>query len=192
MAVRTGASLTAFTVRVNVFVSVRAPSVTTTLTVVVPNWLRAGFRDKLQLGAVPELEIFALGRSVVFDEVAEMELVQFGEESTSLNEYETEVDVSSFVLVFEIELRTGASLTAFTVRTKDFVFVSAPSDITTVIVVVPLRLRTGIRDKLQFGTVPSFVIFPLGTSVVLDEVTVVDVVQSGEESTSMNEYETDT
>jgi hypothetical protein len=54
--------------------------------VVVPNWFRAGLRDKLQFGAVPELEIFALGRSVVFDEVAVMELVQFGEESTSLNE----------------------------------------------------------------------------------------------------------
>ena len=86
MAARTGASLTALTVRVNVFVSVRAPSDTTTVMVEVPFWSRAGLRDKLQFGAVPELEIFPLGRRVVLEDVTVIELVQFGDESTSLNE----------------------------------------------------------------------------------------------------------
>jgi hypothetical protein len=45
-------------------------------------------------------------------------------------------------------------------------------------------------DKLQFGAAPDFEILALGTSVVLDEVTVIDAEQSGEESTSVNEYET--
>ena len=60
--------------------------------------MRAGVIDKLQFGAVPDFVIFALGTSVVFDEVIVIELVQFGDESTSLNEYETVLDVSSFVL----------------------------------------------------------------------------------------------
>ena len=187
MAARTGASLTALTVRVNVFVSVRAPSDTTTVMVEVPFWLRAGLRDKLQLGAVPDLVIFALGRSVVFDDVAVMELVQSGEESISLKEYDTETAVSSFVLVFEIAASTGESLTELTVRVNNFVSVKTPSVTTTVIVLVPLKFRTGFRDKLQFGAVPSFEIFALGTSVVFDEVTVIELVQFGDESTSLNE-----
>ena len=187
MAARTGASLTGLTVRVNVFVSVRAPSLITTLTVVVPYWSRAGFRDKLQFGAVPELDIFAFGRSVVFDDVAVMELVQFGEESTSLNVYETVLSVSSFVLCAEMAARTGASLTALTVRINVFVSVSAPSETTTVMVEVPFWLRAGFRDKLQFGAVPDFVIFAFGMSVVFDEVAVMELVQFGDESTSLNE-----
>ena len=86
IAARTGASLTALTVRVNVFVSVRAPSETITVMVEVPFWLSAGDRERLQFGAVPDFVMFPLGRSVVLDDVTVIEVVQFGEESTSLNE----------------------------------------------------------------------------------------------------------
>jgi hypothetical protein len=42
-------------------------------------------------------------------------------------------------------------------------------------------------ERPQFGAVPDFVMLALGTRVVLDEVTVTEVVQFGVESTSLNE-----
>jgi hypothetical protein len=78
--------LTAFTVRVNVLASVSAPSETVTVTVLVPLWFSAGDKEREQLGAVPDFVILAFGRRVVLDEVTVMEVVQFGDESTSLNE----------------------------------------------------------------------------------------------------------
>ena len=89
--------------------------------------------------------------------------------------------------MFEIALRTGASLTALTVRVNDFESVRAPSETTTVMVLEPFWLSAGDKERLQFGAVPDFTIPDTGRSVVFDEVTVIDVVQSGEESTSMNE-----
>jgi hypothetical protein len=83
---KTGASLTGFTVKVKVFVSVREPSVTTTVTLVEPCSLSAGDKERLQFGAVPDFVILEFGRRVVLEEVTVMELVQSGAESTSLNE----------------------------------------------------------------------------------------------------------
>ena len=68
--------------------------------------------------------------------------------------------------------------------------VSTPSETTTVIFVDPYSFKAGDKERLQFGAVPDLVIFPLGTSVVFDEVTVIEFVQSGVESTSLIEYET--
>jgi hypothetical protein len=82
----TGASSTALTVRVKVFVSVSAPSVTVTVIVLVPFWFSAGDMERPQFGAVPDFVILALGIRVILEEVTVMELVQFGEESISLNE----------------------------------------------------------------------------------------------------------
>jgi hypothetical protein len=83
--------------------------------------------------------------------------------------------------------KTGASLTALTVKVNDFVSVRAPSESTTVMVLEPFWFRAGDKERLQFGAVPDFTIPDPGRSVVFDEVTVIDVVQSGEESTSMKE-----
>ena len=64
---------------------------------------------------------------------------------------------------------------------------SAPSETATVMVLVPFWFSAGEIERLQLGAVPDFVMLALGTSVVLDEVTVTEVVQLGEESTSLNE-----
>ena len=95
--------------------------------------------------------------------------------------------MSSLVLVLDIAANTGASLTAFTVRLKVLVSVSAPSEIATVMVLVPLRFNAGDKERLQFGAVPDFVILAFGTRVVFDDVTVMEVVQFGVESTSTKE-----
>jgi hypothetical protein len=65
--------------------------------------------------------------------------------------------------------------------------VREPSETTTVTLVDPYSLSAGDKERLQFGAVPDFVMLPFGTSVVLDEVTVIEFVQSGAESTSLNE-----
>ena len=95
--------------------------------------------------------------------------------------------MSSLVLVLEIAANTGASFTALTVRENDLVSVSSPSEITTVMVLVPFWFSAGDMERPQFGAVPDFVILAFGTSVVLDDVTVMELVQLGVESTSLNE-----
>ena len=95
--------------------------------------------------------------------------------------------MSSLVLVLLMDPKTGASLTGFTVRVKVFVSVREPSVTTTVTLVEPYSLSAGDKERLQFGAVPDFVILEFGRRVVLEEVTVMELVQSGAESTSLNE-----
>ena len=72
--------------RVKAFVSDNAPSETTTVMIVVPFWFKSGEIERAQFGAVHDFVIFELVTRVVFEDVTEIELVQFGDESTSLNE----------------------------------------------------------------------------------------------------------
>jgi hypothetical protein len=51
----------------------------------------------------------------------------------------------------------------------------------------PYSLSAGDKERLQFGADPDFVMLAFGTRVVLDEVTVMELVQFGEESTSLKE-----
>ena len=57
----------------------------------------------------------------------------------------------------------------------------------TVMVLVPFWFSAGDMERPQFGAVPDFVMLALGTRVVLEEVTVTELVQFGVESTSLNE-----
>ena len=141
---------------------------------------------KVQLGAVPPLVIELIGTKVKFDEV-KFKFKQLRFESTSLILTVMVFKTPAVVDCAEMVLIEGASSTEFTVRTKDFESVSTPSETTTVMVEVPCWLRAGAIDRLQFGAVPDFVIFALGTRVVLDEVTVIELVQFGDESASVNE-----
>jgi hypothetical protein len=65
--------------------------------------------------------------------------------------------------------------------------VRVPSETTTVTLVDPYSLSAGDKERLQLGAVPDFVMLPFGTRVVLDEVTVMELVQFGVESTSLKE-----
>jgi hypothetical protein len=95
--------------------------------------------------------------------------------------------VSSLVLVLDIAAKTGASFTALTVRENDLVSVSSPSEITTVMVLVPFWLSAGDKEREQFGAMPDFVMLAFGRIVVLDDVTVMELVQLRVESTSTKE-----
>ena len=94
---------------------------------------------------------------------------------------------TSSLIVADTLLATGASSTALTVRVKVLVSVSTPSETVTVIVLVPFWFSAGEIERLQLGAVPDFVMLALGTRVVLEEVTVTELVQFGVESTSLNE-----
>ena len=95
--------------------------------------------------------------------------------------------MSSLVLVLDIAANKGASLTALTVRENDLVSVSSPSEITTMMVLVPFWFSAGDKDREQFGAVPDLVMLAFGRSVVLDDVTVMELVQLRVESTSTKE-----
>jgi hypothetical protein len=65
--------------------------------------------------------------------------------------------------------------------------VREPSETTTVTLVDPYSLSAGDNERLQLGAVPDLVTLAFGTRVVLDDVTVMELVQLGVESTSLNE-----
>jgi hypothetical protein len=51
----------------------------------------------------------------------------------------------------------------------------------------PFWFRAGVMDKLRFEVLPELERFPSGTSVLLDEVKLIEVEQFGDESTSLKE-----
>ena len=65
-----GASLTPVTVRTKLSTSVSMLSLTVTVIVEVPDKVATGVIVAVQLGAVPDQTILAIGINVVFDEVA--------------------------------------------------------------------------------------------------------------------------
>ena len=66
----------------------------------------------VQLGAVPPRAMLALGRSVVLEDVPEINEEQVMEESTSLTDKVTVSDVFSVIVCAEMAAKTGASFTA--------------------------------------------------------------------------------
>ena len=94
----TGASFTGLTVNAKDELAVKAPSVTLTTIFAKPFWFKAGLNVTVQFGAVPPKTIFATGNNVVFDDVAETDVVQLNTLSTSvIVNAMAAVAVSSFV-----------------------------------------------------------------------------------------------
>lgn len=114
----TGASLTGVTVKLNVFTSVRAPSVTVKVKFETPLKLAAGETVAVQLGAVPAKTTLAFGTRTVFEDEAVTEPAQVSTLSTSLIVKLTTSGVSSSVVCARILLITGASFTGVTVTLK--------------------------------------------------------------------------
>jgi hypothetical protein len=106
--------------------------------------------------------------------------------STSLYRRVIRVSVSSLMVAIRL-VTTGASSTEVTVRRKDFEFGSDPSETVTSTVVEPNWLGAGDKERAQLVPDPDFVILFRGKSVRLEEVTVIESVQLGDESISVNE-----
>jgi hypothetical protein len=147
-----GASLTAFTVKINVLVFVSAPSVTTRLTVLDPLAFVTGIMVTVQFGYVPPITIPPFDKTEVVEEVADTDPVQVRVESTSsIVKGIAAVATFSFVncpLIAEI---VGASLTALTVTPKTLVAFAVPSLTVKVTVAFPLAFNTGVITAVQFG-----------------------------------------
>ena len=153
-------------------------SVTVTVIEADPFRFAAGVMAIKQFGAVPENVTLALGIRVVFVDIALKLPLQFSVESTSaIVTAIFEIAVSSSVDLFVTVEIVGASLIAFTVKTKTEEAVCAgkgdPLSVrVNVTVVDPFEFDVGVRVAVQLGAVPAITIFALGTSVVLLELAV--------------------
>ncbi len=84
MLLTTGVSFTAFTVRTKVSAPVNVPSLTVTVTVLVPFWFAAGLIVSVHAhGKVPDFATFTTGKSVVLLLVTLIDVEQWSVVSTS-------------------------------------------------------------------------------------------------------------
>ena len=134
-----GASFTAITDNAKGDDAVRVPSLTTNAILASPLALATGVMVPVQLGAVPLHTTAPVDATTAVLSVVYIKLVplQFRALSTSAIVKVTPRAVSSFVILAVIALIVGASLTAFTVKSKVSVAVSAPSVTVKVTVAVP-------------------------------------------------------
>ena len=112
----TGASLTAVTVRVKVSLVLAVPSLTLTVIVADPFWLAAGFTVTVRLAALPPKTMFALGTSVVLDELPVKVRFAAAVSTSPTVKLSELVALSSLVVWLAISEIVGGSLTGLTVR----------------------------------------------------------------------------
>src|ERR1041385_2817964 len=168
MVVMVGGSFTGVTVRVNVLLAVKEPSLTVIVTILEPDAFAAGVNVAERPGPVPVKAILAKGRTVVSEDVAErVKLVTGVSMSPIVNG--TLVGVSSGVDRFPMLVIVGGSSTLVTVKLKVLLAVNEPS--LTVIVTVhnPKALAAGVNVAVRLVPVPLKTILPAGRIVPSDE-----------------------
>ena len=181
----TGGSLTGVTVKLKLLVPVRAPSLIVKLRFVKPFCVLAGDMVAVQFGAVPLNVMLDVGKSVVFEEVADRPVVQLKVLSTSVIVKLITAGIFSDVVAFAIVEIIGASLTGTTVKVNPVVVVFVPSVTEKTKFVLPLRLAAEVNKAVQFGAAPLNAIPATGKSVEFDEVALTDVLQFKVLSTSL-------
>ncbi len=95
-----GASFTALTVKANVRLALREPSVTVNVTLATPDALETGVNVAVQFGAVPPILIPATCKTAVFDEVPLTDVAQVKELSVSLIVKEIALVATSSLVVW--------------------------------------------------------------------------------------------
>ena len=139
----------------------------------------------VQFGAVPLNTIPEIGNNDKFDEVAVTEVVQDTTLSTSVSVKLKFKGVSSNVVCVEITERTGASLTALTVKAKLFESIKLPSLTVKLIFVRPLASGSGVKVAEQFGAVPLKTMEPDGSNATFEDEALIELVQLNKLSTSV-------
>ena len=124
----TGASFTALTVNVKTSASVNDPSVTVKVKSLVPSRLANGVTVAVQAGNEPENTTPETGITPVFVLATLIDVVQSKTESTSEIVNANGTAVSSFVPCGPTAKIIGASLIAFTVKTKLSASTNEPSE----------------------------------------------------------------
>ncbi len=190
MAEIVGASLTALTVNENVSALDNDPSETVKVTVVAPLVvvlaLATGVSVAEQFGAVPEIEIPPLAKTLVLLEVPVTEPAQVSVESASvIVKLKLEETVSSLVDFAVISEMAGASFTPVTVNVKASLAVKEPSVTVKVTVLDPEVAAEGVIVTVQLGAVPPKTIPDVGRRVVLEDALDMEVEQFKLESTSL-------
>ena len=151
MSVIVGASFAVVTVRTNVSLVGVVPSFTVTVIVAVPDRLAAGVAVSVREAPEPPMTRFALGISVVSEDVAVTVSEAAAVSTSPIVNASALVAVSSAVVVLAMSVIVGASFTAVTATVKVCVVVSTPppavpplSVTVTVMTAVPLAWATGV------------------------------------------------
>jgi hypothetical protein len=132
-----GESFTAFTVTTKVSLALNCPSLTVTVIVAVPLWLRAGLTVTDRFAPEPPKPIFPFGTSVGFDELPLAVKLPAAVSPSPIVKPMAPVPLSSLIVwsaMFEI---VGAVFPALTVSTNVSPAVNPPSLTVTVMVAVP-------------------------------------------------------
>ena len=160
---------TVLTVSEKLLVAVNEPSLTVTVIIAVPVCPVAGVTLTVRLAPLPPNTMFALGTSVVLEELPlTVKLPDAVSASPTVNAIAA---VAVFMVVLWLGMLeiVGASFTAFTVTKKLVLLLSCPSLTVTVIVAEPFWLVAGVTVTVRFAPLPPNTTFALGTSVVLEE-----------------------
>ena len=133
-----GASFTGVTVNTNVSLLLRAPSLTVTLMVALPDWFAAGITVTVRLEPLPPKTILPFGTSPGFEDVPLTTRLEAGLSASPTVKLIGPVEVSSAVVWSGMSEITGGELfTGLTVRWNEVLPVSEPSLTLTVTVAVP-------------------------------------------------------
>ena len=167
----TGASSTAFTVRVKGAVVTSSPSETSTVMTVEPQRSAAGVIVNVRVMSVPVTARLLGGTRAVSPDVVVMTRLARGVRS-SLTVKSKATGTSSSVVWSATPLTPGGWLGARTVKVKGLSALRLPSLTLTVMMAVPVRPTVGVRVKLRSASAPSKWNSLRGVKVGLDEVAV--------------------
>ena len=145
------------------------PSLTTTVTTVLPVWPDAGVTDTVRLEPLPPKTKLLAGTSVGFAAKPLTDKFPAGVfASPTVNAFAA-VGVASDVLwLARVEI-VGAVLVPVTVSTKVSVTSFGPSFTVTVMMLVPFRLGAGVTVTVRFAPKPPNTMLFTGTSAGFDE-----------------------
>src|SRR6266571_4966942 len=160
----------ALTVNTKLSLAVRLPSLTVTVMVAVPVWLRAGVTLMVRLAPEPPKTMFAAGTKVGLEDAPEtIRLPAAVCESPTVKAIGA---VAVFWLVDRsamLEIVGAVFAVALTVSTKLSLAVKLPSLTVTVMVAVPVWLRAGVTVTVRLAPEPPKTMLAAGTKVGLEE-----------------------
>src|SRR6266498_5582887 len=160
----------ALTVNTKLSPTVRLPSLTVTVIVAVPVWLRAGIKATVRFAPEPPKIMLAPGTKVGLDETPETVRLPAAVCASPTVKAMGAVAIPWLVetsAMFEIVGAVFAEV--LTVNTKLSLAVRLPSLTVTVIVAVPVWLRAGVKATVRFAPEPPKIMLAPGTKVGLDE-----------------------
>src|SRR5439155_14351045 len=145
---------TGVTVNTNVSLLLRAPSLTVTVMVALPDWFVAGINVTVRLEPLPPKRILPFGTSPGLEEVPLTVRLEAGLSASPTVKLIGPVEVSWLIVLSGIFEIVGASFTGVTVNTNVSLLLRAPSLTVTVMVALPDWFVAGINVTVRLEPLP--------------------------------------